>query len=434
MNNKFELAQIFVFHLFLIIYSVTFSVREFPLVIAILLILVAVMCICEYKIAHILPTPMMFWLTFWLAIIVIGRVDFHVYSFNSVWEDRLHYTVVISTWVFYVCYIISKNVKIVFEKNKSVLIYKDITYHTLSSFVLTVLAIMIIFYFINIQYTGNIPQFSENVDYYRRSFVITPFFSIINILRIVYAVIPIAIVAEKRSYIKRWIIVLSLLVAILELLTGWRTYTFQEIIMIMTSTLLLSNVQFKKERKKNIRLIILFIAIAIAVISYVAISRAGKHGSIKELASYVIKNIYLYFAPSFLNFQSAMKEIIPIGYPLYTTEALWGLFVSGEQIPEFENINQNIGAFNVSTYMLQPYADFGIIGVVIWSAIIAALAGRFISRIKTNKSILNIAILGIINITVFNLHNGFFIRSSSVIVWIIIITVVNTKCYNREEN
>ena len=173
--------------------------------------------------------------------------------------------------------------------------------------------------------------------------------------------------------------------------------------------------------------------VAVFLIGYIFVTRGNVHGSSTEVAYFVFQMIYLYFAPNFLNFQTAMVTLTPKGYPLYTTEAIWSIIIPSSKMPGFENINQNIGAFNVSTYMLQPYADGGVIGTIVWTLLIAAVAARVFSKARTNKKIFDLTCVGLANIVIFNFHNGFFLRSSSVLVWLIISAYISRRCYMEGE-
>jgi hypothetical protein len=160
--------------------------------------------------------------------------------------------------------------------------------------------------------------------------------------------------------------------------------------------------------------------LAFAVIGLVGAKRAQLQGwDISLLLEFTFSMIYLYFAPSFLNLQTAMQTIIPKGYPLYTTEAFWSIFIPATAMPGFESIEQNIGAFNVSTYLLQPWADGGIAGMMIVTAIFGFISGYATRKAKSSR-IFPIVLMGTMNVVIFVMHNGFILRSSSCFIWVLI--------------
>ena len=147
---------------------------------------------------------------------------------------------------------------------------------------------------------------------------------------------------------------------------------------------------------------------------------------------YAVENFYLYVAPNFLNFQTAMQKVQPKGYFLYTMEAFWGFFRHPWEVPQYvyADIEYNIGAYNVCTYLLEPYCDLGLPGTVLWSAAIAFFSGEAFGRCRKNSSGFFLVLLGIMNITVFYLHNNFFLRSTSLLLWLAaggVISLLSTK-------
>ena len=79
----------------------------------------------------------------------------------------------------------------------------------------------------------------------------------------------------------------------------------------------------------------------------------------------------------------------------------------------------NIGAYNVCTYLLEPYCDLGVFGTVAWSGMIAAVSGKVFKNYMRNNSVTVSVMLGIMNITIFYFHNNFFLRSSSIVFWVV---------------
>lgn len=427
-----EIKQGILFYLYLFLYAITFYVRENPLVLYSLLFLVLLMAYYEYKITFSFISPMMFWILFWLAIIAIGRIDLHYYDFKTEWTIKLHVIIVLNTWVFYFTYSFFRHFCFSFRVGRRKRPEILCSNYKLYNYTLLLLLFIIALYIANIVYKRNIPQFSGDVDYYRRDFVETPFFSLINCSRVVFAFVPLAYKSLHSVKKKRNLILFSVVVSFLELLTGWRTYVFQEVILLSTTGFMISSMRTAKERSKNFKKVIWLGIVALFVIGYIFVTRGGVHGSIPEILSFVFQMIYLYFAPSLLNFQSGAFSLIPKGYPLYTTEAIWSIFIPTSRMVGFEDINQNIGAFNVSTYLLQPFADGGVLGTLIWTSLIAWISTKAFSRASYSKNPFWLTTLGVMNIVVFNFHNGFFLRSSSVLVWLVIAAYFSHACYQKE--
>ena len=59
-------------------------------------------------------------------------------------------------------------------------------------------------------------------------------------------------------------------------------------------------------------------------------------------------------------------------------------------------------------------------GTVLWSSVIALFAGWSFAQCKVVKSAFSYVSTGIVNITIFMLHNNFFLRSSSFLVWMVL--------------
>lgn len=194
---------------------------------------------------------------------------------------------------------------------------------------------------------------------------------------------------------------------------------FQAIILFATSYFLLFAAQNRAQSKKLKKQILLLGIFAVGIIGYVGAKRAEEIGSLTFILQFALFTIYMYCAPNFLNLQNAMQTIIPKGYPFYTTEAFWSLFIPTTEMSGFEPIEQNIGAFNVSTYLLEPWADGGITGMVLIASLFGFIAGRALKN-AGGDSIKYIVLLGTSNVVIFTMHNGFILRSSSCFIWLII--------------
>lgn len=417
--------QWLVFAIYMIVFGMTHKSKD-SIPTAIFLIAICLLLIYfEIKRTKRYNSPILIWYIFWLIIISIGRVDLRVYKFGSTWNDSLFSYVIISTITFFLSFWLAElenpeesiwsSDRLAFDGDKLLNILRIGFYIAILSFIL------------NIIFTGTIPQLSHNTNIVRATFVVTVFYQVINILRCLFIFVPIAIKFGSSVELKRDVLIAASTLFFLEMLSGWRGYTFQTIIMIVTSMFFTTDTNNSEEKRKNRKRLIYIGVFSFIFIAYIAVTRSRVEGSIGRKIRYAITIIYLYIAPNFLNFQKGMNLIIPKGFPLYTTEAIWSIFISPSKMPGYENIAQSIGAFNVNTFMLQPYADMGLFGVVLWSFIIAFMSG--ISYLKSFQScnFVWISLSCILNCAIFNMHNGFFLRASSTIIWMIFASFLQ-KC------
>lgn len=424
----------FIFLIYMLLFVVSYYF-EAMLVASIVIeyILLAVMIFLQYKIDKNFSNPLFWWMGFWLGAIPIARIDLKLYEFNSTWGEDLLYVVASNTVLFFLVYQFSNKIKLKLSPKKVGIKQKI----ELSTIITVVLVISNIAFIINSIWCGNIPQLSSNVDVTRRTFVNTPWFSIMNVTRFVYSILPIYLSVSKNKNNKYKTIILALINCIFTFLTGWRTYLFQIIVLFVTSQFVLfSNTinqkatdyetkLFKNKMKKRLKKFIWIIVIfAIVLILVVGVTRGGNIKP-QEYFAFLLRTIYLYIAPNFLNFQTAMETLTPVGSLMYSTEGIWGVFISSSNIPGFQNLSFNIGAFNVSTYLLQPYADMGMFGTCLWTSIIAFVSGFVYKNMNRKREFFNYTLLGIMNLTIFNMHNGFFLRSSSVLIWMLCAVIVD---------
>ena len=419
--EKMLFCEIILFIVYMGLYSLTFGDKNNVIYIFVFGVLLVGLLIAEYRRTNNFNSPLIFWYISWLLVITIGRMDLKVYSFDGTWTDELQKIIVWNTSVFFGGFWIGELFGGNLKKKKT----ENISYDILANWIIFFLILACSAYIINVLDRGMVPQFTENVNAYRLEFVTTKYYSIVNCCRFVYAFIPFIIKYTKSTTKKKMVVCLGIILAAFELLTGWRSYTFQILIIFFTSQFSLLEIKIKKEKKKRFRQVCMYAVIAIAVISVIAITRQGVSFTVDEGITYVLQILYLYMAPNFLNFQTAMSVLEPKGYFLYSTEALWGLFLESDSILGFENINQAIGGFNVSSYLLQPYADCGFLGTLLWTALIALCAGYICSRCrKRGTDVKKILFWAIVNVSIFFMHNSFFLRSSSPIIWIILTCAV----------
>lgn len=419
--SKYTIYEIILFHVFAAAYALSFPCKdEWPVTIF-LLILVAVLMVLEYLRTHLFVSPLFFWYAFWLGAITLGRMDLNLYPFYQTWGILLLKTVLYNTLLFFWIYWLGESCeeKCAFSERNTVQIRLSGRYFPDAVFL--ILLFSCISFILNVFYTGCIPQFTEDPNAYRAQFVITPFYRIINVSRFVYACVPLALRYEKDKLKKFSIAVLCLIGLAEEMLSGWRTYTMQAMILLMTSFFISSDVKSGKNRLKNLRLVLFTAAAAVCFIGYIAVTRDRVTGALKEKFSYLLYSVDMYIAPNFLNFQSAMNSIEPLNKALYSTVAFWSFLPRADSIvATLPEIDQSIGAFNVSTYLLQPFADYGLWGTLVCSAVIAFFSGSSFKACLLRKTVLSVILLGTMNIVIFLMHNNLFLRASSVFLWMIL--------------
>ncbi len=421
-NNVYLFFESVLFTIFIISYEITFPNKDSLLSTAMLVVNVIFIIIIEIKRIKNFWSPILFWYIFWLIPISIGRIDLGIYIFGTTWSNELKNIIVINTITFYLFFWFAS----IGSKEKINIDVKEMKINRmlLNNIIITILVTACFAYILNTIQFGYIPQLSSNVNFLRQSFVTTGFYSIINISRFIFSLVPLGIYFSKGKQ-KTIIIILSILLGIFEGLTGWRGYLFQIFLFFMIGQLLLVNIKNKNEIKNNNKRIVKYSIIAVLFIAIIAITRTKTYMSITKAIIYTLTILYLYIAPNFLNFQTTVFSFTPKYSMLYTTQAIWSIFISPEKMSGFSEVNNNIGAFNVSTYLLQPYEDLGISGTIIWTAIIAIFSGKIYKNVTKRLNVSDITLLGISVIIIFTMHNGFFLRSSSVIIWIITAVMIS---------
>lgn len=440
-KNKYLLLNTFfqfiLFLIYLLLFCISYFIPKTLYVFTFLEIIIIIsLVILEYKRNLTYVSPLIFWYLFWLLVLSIARIDLKIYDFNSIWGINLIINISMNTFIFFLSYqLIFLFLRIIkfklhtFKFNFKLDLYKILK---------LIIIISNIAFILNCIVFKTIPQLSSNIDVSRRDFITGKWFSIVNITRFFYSILPYYFLYEKNKNRKKNIIKLSATNFFFTFLSGWRTYLFQIIIFFATTQLILffdkikADLQnIKKIIKNQKKFIFICLFLALFFIILIAVTRGGTLEP-KEYLEYSIKQIYLYVAPNFLNYQTAMNSLIPNYNFMYTTEALWGIFLPAGSMPGYKPLSFSIGAFNVSTYLLHPYADYGIIGTFFWSFLIASLAAYYFINTLNKRNIHNLVMLGIINITIFNLHNGFFLRSSSILIWFFASYFITLICYEKK--
>ena len=419
--SKYTIYEIILFHIFAAAYALSFLHKDEWQVTILLFLLIAALMGLEYLRTHLFVSPLFFWYAFWLGAISLGRMDLNLYPFYQTWSVPLLKTILFNTLIFFWVYWLGE-----LSGGNSVLLDRRSVEIKLSDryfpeIVLFVLLLSCLAFVLNVIYTGCVPQLTEDPNAYRAQFVMTPFYKVVNFSRFIFACVPLALKSEKNKIKKISILVFSIIALSEEMLSGWRTYTMQALILLMTSFFIISDVKSGKNRIKNLRLVLLAAAAAVCFIGYIAVTRDRVTGALKEKINYLLYSIDMYIAPNFLNFQSAMDSVEPLNKALYSTVAFWSFLPHADSImAALPEIDQSIGAFNVSTYLLQPYADYGLSGTLACSAVIAFLAGFSFKTCLTKKTVLSVVLLGTINIVIFLMHNNLFLRASSILMWMVL--------------
>ena len=387
-----------------------------------LLLLVSVLLLLEYMRTRLFVSPLLLWFAFWLGAISIGRMDLGVgvYPLYQVWSERLLRIILINTEVFFLFYGLGEWRWIRSFGKKKRKTEAPAESDTLADIVLALLLIACTAFIANVLYMGVIPQLTGDANATRETFVATRFYTIVKLLRFTVACVPPAVKCTSSRTKKTALILLTGIFLMEEMLSGWRGYTFQALILLVTSWMLVSDTENFQTRKRNAAIIAAAAVLGIAFIVYITVTRDGSFETVRVRIKYAIDNFYLYVAPNFLNFQSAVEKVNPKGYLMYSVEGIWGLVIPAWENPLYiwDDMEYGIGAYNVCTYLLEPYCDLGTAGTVLWSSLIAFFSGRMFTLARGKKTVFSILAVGICNIVVFFLHNNFFLRSASVVVWL----------------
>ena len=418
--SKYCIYEIVLFHLFCVAFALTYPFRNEWKTTAFLSLFVVLLLILEYLRTKLFVAPLFFWYVFWLGSIILGRMNLgmRVYPLYRDWTLKLQTIVLLNTVIFFWLYWIGE-----FSgtfKQKKLKSNDSNQNEKLADIVLALLLIAISAFCLNVAYTGVVPQLTGNANAYRSSFVATRFYQIVSVLRFVLACVPLALKRTSSKTKRCCLIVLTGVYMLAEMLTGWRGYTLQGMILLFTSFFLVSDITQSIVRKRNMLIASSAAIFLIFFIILITITRDGSFENFESRIHYSVENFYMYIAPNFLNFQSAVEKVQPKGYPFYSLEALWGILISPGNNPLYNPIDleYSIGAYNVCTYMLEPYCDLGVFGTLACTSAVGFLSGFCFGRIKYGVSILLLIIIGLLNITVFYFHNNLFLRSSSIVLWI----------------
>lgn len=419
--SRYSIYEAILFHIFVLVYYLTFGHKDSWWPTLILLGITVILILLEFLRTNLFISPLLLWYVFWLGVISVGRMDLKLYPFYQTWSRELLDTVMLNTIVFFWLFWAGEFLALKFSDSRKECVMLAAGGDLLAGITLCILMMSSAAFFANAVYTGYIPQLTGDANAYRQSFVLTPFYRIVNLFRFVFALVPLAMKYTRQRLLRIGIILFSLILMGMEMLSGWRSYTLQAMVLFLTALFLVPDIG-NGGKKRDVREALPIIAAAgtaaLVFIGYIAVTRDGVIGAFREKFNYLIYTLDMYIAPNFLNFQSGMNSLEPLGYPLYTTETFWGLVTSWDALPPYPPIDQAIGAFNVSTYLLQPYADLGIPGTLLWSGLAGVAAGSVFRKCREGTTSGNVILLGIVNFSVLVMHNNFFFRASSTVLWI----------------
>ena len=438
--SRQAILEILLFHFFLFLYWLTFPFKDEWWPTILLVVMVGILVLLEYRRTGLFIAPLLIWYVFWLGVISVGRMDLHLYPFYQTWSRKLLNVVLINTAVFFWLYWIGELFSSAFSKRSGKVSEENIHGELLAFLTFGILCVSVAAYAANVAYKGYIPQLTGDANSYRQSFVLSPFYRIVNLLRFVFAIVPVAVAGTKIRSMKLALVVLTAVLMAMEMLSGWRSYTLQAMVLLLTSLFIVmkngdrnngKGQKRKNNSKKALPIVFAACSLTLLFIGYIAVTRDSVGGALRTKLRYVVYILDMYIAPNFLNFQSGMNDLAVLGYPLYTAEAFWGLVTSWEKLPPYPPIDQAIGAFNVSTYLLQPYVDLGIPGTVLWSAIAGLAAGLVFRNCISNTKSCRMILLGIVNFAILVMHNNFFFRASSTVLWIVAGLCIDFLLYRK---
>ena len=298
-----------------------------------------------------------------------------------------------------------------------------IDYEKLSLFVIALLDISNMCFVLNVLNLGYVPIFTASADAVRGVFTTTPFFSVVNITRIAYVFIYPALKNIKSRQKKLHIIISALIGVFFVIFTGYRNYLFQ------ISMLVFASIRVEKSfHHKNLRKFAIFGFLFFTIVLLIRSNNAID--SVANILDTGFRYIYLYIYPNFTNFQIAIETVKPRGDFLYTTEMFWNIFYKHTDVLVDSSLDlySGFGTFNVGTYMLQPYGDYGLFGTLLWTTLIAILASTSYKSYSKWSGLISLTFLGIANEVIFSMHNGFLLRSSSFVIYIFIAIFLERTC------
>jgi len=390
-------------------------------------LIMIVSCVCaaliELWMTNGMASPFMFWILMWLGAITAARYPQGKFFFS--WSSELSYIVLGTAVIFPLCYTISH---LYFTgRTTKRHAYCDLNGDIflpdrLKHVVLLIIIVGIVSQLLNFFEKGFVPLLVEGGDSMRVFFTSSVFFTVANSCRIVLVYVPIVIRSENSRAYKTSIVLLTSLYLILFSLTGWRGLVLSSLLFVGSSFLLTVHLT-KKRLLKVVLLSLIIVVIVFAGVGMARLSTMGYEIGFSDILRFTAEYSYLYIAPNFLNMQNAISTIEPSYRFVHTTEAIWSPFIDSRHIDSYQSLSFFTGGFNVSTYMLQPFADYGALGVFAWTAIIAVVAAYGFSRLSPFG--IRLYIVASSYYVIFYMHNGFVLRSTVFILWFLIAAVIN---------
>ena len=295
-------------------------------------------------------------------------------------------------------------------------------------FLFTISIIIVIAFVTEVLIRREIPAFSNDMSSYH-NFSVTGihYFTVLSCF-----ILPITIIGiyyfKQEINKKEWIfIILANLMAILVPILIVSRHLILMTLVISAIVLLMLN--------KKIEKIVLVCTICIAIVGWFGISSLRNQNDqylanameIQDNSILSIKNmqIYMYMACNYDNFNANIGNISELYYgqkSFFPVFALTGLKFIIPNVTE-DNLVRFIDTYNTYPIVMQPYQDFGGIGIIVYMLVIGILC-RYIELLEKNKP-MNILIDAIIKYClIFSFFtNGF--ATPAIWFYVIIIIISN---------
>lgn len=365
-------------------------------------------------------TPLCIWELTWLGSLIVARADVDLYlPAKQIWSPGLSQIVYGSTICFYLAYRTVSLIKAI-RLERSEWKWDELNINHLLDVLNTGVTIAIFCYVLNILIVGGLPLFSHDLSL-RTRFQGTVLFVPFNLVRIASFIYPLALLGRTvDSNRKRVSLMLFVTYSILAAFTGSRGILFQWIISFLTSYCLLKRISWKRQIALVIKICIA-IVLLVGLFGYAREYFSNSGNLTASLSEYIPYILYTYITPNFVNLGQAIDSLIPLGFMVYSTEGFWSIILPTSFFAGYEDLSFQIGAFNISTYLLQPYADLGMLGCIIVTMLFGVMSSWAFSRASNGSASLSgLAFLSIMNIIVFSMQNTFVAKSGSIVFWVAI--------------
>ncbi len=331
------------------------------------------------------------YLLLWLTSIGLACMKLHPMQVQ--WKNQTWICLWLSTCLFIIGY------SFTFTNNIPSFIIKDIRMSSFNSILIISCVILMVFLF-EVAVFGGIPMFSHDMSAYH-SFAL-PFLHYITVSCVLIA--PMTIIhlyTNRSSKIEKYILLLdNIIMFMIPLLIVSRQLLLMGLIFIFFTFLELHDTS-----KIPIRYLLYFVTAM--VVAWIFLTKA-RHQS-DEYIRYVFKlddkmsvplyRVYMYIAFNFDNFNDIVGRIEGYSYFLYSLNPLLTFTGTKGIVTKMSDIvlpERFLPVYTTYPYIIAPYKDLGVIGVVIYSIAIGYFTGIIEMRnirIKTSKTILSHTVL-----------------------------------------